>query len=722
MIKRTVILWLAIMSCLIAPAQKDARLRKGMTITQSTRFRTVTYYLQADSSFNSPLIRIQGNDIVLDFANTMLQGNKTGQSPDTYAGLAVLVENSRRVTIKNLRVRGYKVALMARQVDELVLENCDFSYNYRQHLNSTPEKEDLSDWMSYHQNEKDEWLRYGAAIYLKNCTQPVIRQCRVTGGQNALMMSNCNKAEVTGNDFSFNSGIGIGLYRSSYNLFAYNQVNFNVRGYSHGVYNRGQDSAGFLVYEQSSNNVFYKNSATHSGDGFFLWAGQSTMDNGQGGCNDNLLLENDFSYAPTNGIEVTFSRNNIVGNRVFECDHGIWGGYSYDSYIARNQFRDNRIAIAIEHGLQNNIQYNLFNQDREAIRLWARASQPADWAYAKLRDTRSAGNRIWKNSFNRISLAVNLARTDSTWLFANTYGEVASWLKQDSLTTRTDSIPDDPEAFTVAAPDVKPVTGVWGTQSRRAGRQHIRMTEWGPYDYRRPLIWRTNPADKGDTLRFDLLGPKGKWKVKQVKGLRILTARQGTFPATMTAVRLPAAGIDEEIILEYKGGKVITETGEDVAAGKTFSFSYRYFFQPVAWQVRWYCVDTARFNPIREEGLFPPNVRMRPVKTEATDQLNYAWWGGIKGEESCVQFLTLAEGEGRFAAGSYELAVTWDDAVRVYVDDKLVLDEWNPALYKFDESPNRRIKLQLNGLHKFRVEHIELGGFATLSLRFHRLY
>jgi hypothetical protein len=66
--------------------------------------------------------------------------------------------------------------------------------------------------------------------------------------------------------------------------------------------------------------------------------------------------------------------------------------------------------------------------------------------------------------------------------------------------------------------------------------------------------------------------------------------------------------------------------------------------------------------------------------------------------------------------------VTWDDAVRVYVDDKLVLDEWNPALYKFDESPNRRIKLQLNGLHKFRVEHIELGGFATLSLRFHRLY
>jgi parallel beta-helix repeat protein len=49
------------------------------------------------------------------------------------------------------------------------------------------------------------------------------------------------------------------------------------------------------------------------------------MDSGKRGCNDNVLRENDFSYAPTNGIEVTFSRNIIAGNRVFECDHGILG-------------------------------------------------------------------------------------------------------------------------------------------------------------------------------------------------------------------------------------------------------------------------------------------------------------------------------------------------------------------------------------------------------------
>jgi hypothetical protein len=67
------------------------------------------------------------------------------------------------------------------------------------------------------------------------------------------------------------------------------------------------------------------------------------------------------------------------------------------------------------------------------------------------------------------------------------------------------------------------------------------------------------------------------------------------------------------------------------------------------------------------------------------------------------------------------LGVTWDDAVRVYVDGKLVVDEWTPSLYKFDESPHKKVKLQLNGKHFITVEHVELGGFATLSLKFKKL-
>jgi hypothetical protein len=47
----------------------------------------------------------------------------------------------------------------------------------------------------------------------------------------------------------------------------------------------------------------------------------------------------------------------------------------------------------------------------------------------------------------------------------------------------------------------------------------------------------------------------------------------------------------------------------------------------------------------------------------------------------------------------------------------MVIDEWNPSLYTFDESPHKKVRLSLGGVHHFRVEHIELGGFATLSLK-----
>jgi len=55
------------------------------------------------------------------------------------------------------------------------------------------------------------------------------------------------------------------------------------------------------------------------------------------------------------------------------------------------------------------------------------------------------------------------------------------------------------------------------------------------------------------------------------------------------------------------------------------------------------------------------------------------------------------------------------------VDGKLVINEWDPSLYKFDESPHKTIKLALDGKHDFTVEHVEIGGFATLSLKIKKL-
>lgn len=56
------------------------------------------------------------------------------------------------------------------------------------------------------------------------------------------------------------------------------------------------------------------------------------------------------------------------------------------------------------------------------------------------------------------------------------------------------------------------------------------------------------------------------------------------------------------------------------------------------------------------------------------------------------------------------------------MDDELILDEWNPSKYSFDESPNKKLQITVDkGVHKLRVEHIELGGFATLSLKLKKI-
>src|SRR5262249_28779038 len=153
---------------------------------------------------------------------------------------------------------------------------------------------------------KDEWLRYGAAIYLSHCDRAEIDHTTAVQGQNGLMVTASQELKIWNNTFQFLSGIGLGLYRVTDSAIYSNRIDWCVRGYSHGFYNRGQDSAGLLMYEQSSRNVVAYNSITHGGDGLFLWAGQSTMDTGQGGASDNSFIGNDFSHAVANGIEATF--------------------------------------------------------------------------------------------------------------------------------------------------------------------------------------------------------------------------------------------------------------------------------------------------------------------------------------------------------------------------------------------------------------------------------
>src|SRR3989442_6496166 len=259
-------------------------------------------------------------------------------------------------------------------------------------------------------------------MYLEDVKRGEVRDNTVEHGMNGLLLVRSDSVEIRGNNVSFNSGLGIGLYRSTDDTVVHNRLDYNVRGYSHGHYTRGQDSADLLLFEQSSRNVVAFNSLTHGGDGVFLWAGQTTMDSGSGGANDNVFSGNDVSYATANGIEATFSRNTITGNRLWGSEYGVWGGYSFATRIDSNDFRGNRTGIAIEHGQDNVITANRFAHDSTAIRLWADSIEPSDWGYPRHHDTRSRDYRLAENVFlgNRVALrarqTVRLAFTGDRWM------------------------------------------------------------------------------------------------------------------------------------------------------------------------------------------------------------------------------------------------------------------------------------------------------------------
>ncbi len=359
--------------------------------------------------------------------------------------------------------------------------------------------------------------------------------------------------------------------------------------------------------------------------------------------------------------------------------------------------------------------------------MWGNKEEPSDWGYPKYRDTRSKDYVIVANSINKIPIAFNISHTESLNIFNNNFFNCDQLYKTDSTVVNLDSTFNDELSeklssdSSITIPVIKNPNNPFKGVNELAGRKKILITEWGPYDFRSPIIWNTNPTDTSDLLKFDLLGPKGKWKIKSFRGVENISSMSGEFPASITAKKIKSNRTDIVIELEYNGSMITTPFGETVAAGKTYQFSFKKFFQPMDWQVKWFGFDSTS-NPIKTGNLFTDG-KMTAFKSEKTDKLDYAWWGGIKGDDDhqYTQFITVAEGTANIPKGKYELGVTWDDAVRVYIDGKLVIDEWNPSLYNFDESPHRTVRLELDGNHHFRVEHVELGGFATLSLKLNRI-
>ena len=709
----------------VSQAQKQVPLNKGMVITHSVIIKKGTYFLSANDELKS-VIEIKGSNIEIDFNGAVLIGSSTGVSPDKFSGIGIQIIQGSHITIKNAVIKGFKIGLLGKGIANLKIENCDFSYNFRQHLGSTRLWEDPSDWQSYHQNEKDEWMRFGAGIYLRDCDSIDLHNNRITGGQCGLMITNCNGGTVYNNNFSFNSGIGIGLYRSSYNRAMNNKLDWNIRGVSYGYYYRGQDAAAILVYEQSSHNVFAYNSATHSGDGFFLWAGNSTLQTGKGGCNDNLIYGNDFSFAPTNGVETTFSRNKIVRNKIEGCTNGIWAGYSYESLIEGNEFKNNNTGIAIEQGQQNIISGNSFTGGRIGINLWATPGRRMEGKYDTLRDVRSMKYDIQNNLFSDVKKAISISHSEDLKISNNRIlaGSEVIYLDpgvKNILVQNNGAdvkFNDTLAGLEMAPQEIIEAKNAMLPKDHLRGKQYMMMTEWGPYDFRSPILWWKKTD--GSTMYFDILGPEGTWKVKTAKGVKDISSLKGTVPGKLSFVK--ESGENIMIELTYDGKEVISPFGEEYPAGVPYIFKYNEVNLAQNWNVKLFSFDKSTDPLNKPEGFKKMLESSTPIREAKVHEINNSFWQGSHEKLPDSKTALKASAVLDFPKGNYVIGVSAGEMVRIYIDGKLFIDAWDPSKVIYDADYHHERTVSLKGKHTIELEQAQYGSYGFLYLTIHLLH
>ncbi|MBW7884554.1 MAG: hypothetical protein H3C34_18325 [Caldilineaceae bacterium] len=94
-------------------------------------------------------------------------------------------------------------------------------------------------------------------------------------------------------------------------------------------------------------------------------------------------------------------------------------------------------------------------------------------------------------------------------------------------------------------------------------------------------------------------------------------------------------------------------------------------------------------------------------------------WGtyGLGGGMPASNFTVKWSQTSYLYEGTYRFYATVDDGVRIYVDDKLVVDAWRegPALSVFGDVYLTR------GYHNIRVEYFQAGGVAVIYVKYARL-
>ena len=714
--------------------------RDDVRITQSCRLIFSKGAIR-DANGNG-VVQVEGDGLVVDLGGGTLMGSADGAAPWTRDGIGISVRGQ-RVTLRNGAVRGFRVGVLAHASNGLTARDLDLSSNYGAQLKSTSAAEDGGDWLWPHQNDAQEWrTRYGAALCIEVSDGCTVERVRAVGGgaQNGIILDRVNDSAIRACDCSFLSGWGLAMWRSSGNEITRNAFDFCVRGYSHGVYNRGQDSAGILMFEQCSNNLIAINSVTHGGDGIFIFAGAEALgadlppgadandaaaQSSRGkGCNGNQIIGNDFSDAVAHGIELTFSFDNVMAfNTLRGCGiSGTWGGYSQRMKIIGNVYESNGSAtnpgeeggVSTEHAADFLIAQNSFRDQGVAVKLWwdeDAGLQRKAWALANGHACRD--NTIAGNTFLQCRVGVQLRGCDRTQLVDNTFNDVGTPVSAeppiDASVATGASADRAQEAATLLLSLRDRIAKVPGTEqpigarAALAGRDKIVMTERGPFDWKGSLLVFDRSENGIDTWRLLGDAPFHSATIHGPGGAR-LGGGSGGKPISVYA-SMPG------LVIPYELNVLVADATQPIRAkGTLLAAEWNATF--FAWTID----PRADLDGWRREGALGDHATLQeinlryehggPSQFAISEDLRSA---GLPSDH----FGMIARTEVEMPAGRYRFRVLSDDGVRLRADGKTLIERWDwhgptQDAAEFVVEQRRKVALEL--------EHFEIDGFSVLTL------
>ncbi|MBI1723722.1 MAG: hypothetical protein HYR48_07430, partial [Gemmatimonadetes bacterium] len=195
------------------------------------------------------------------------------------------------------------------------------------------------------------------------------------------------------------------------------------------------------------------------------------------------------------------------------------------------------------------------------------------------------------------------------------------------------------------------------------------------------------------------------------RGIARLSNTAGAVGDTVAVTPAPDAVGDWALTLEYVGEATVSPRGRHRARGEPYRFSYGRFEPPARWTVRYFAWHDAT-QPRERPEAFAALLAGPPLFTRLESRLDYMWYRPPPTIRDLPRerWALSAEASVTLPPGEYTLRTISDDAVRVWVDDVLVIDHWEPH-----ESAVHTAPLDA-GPHGLRVQYYQVGGWTELRL------